>query len=138
VEVTRIDTKGNVMEQILIHLWGDYITQTDWMAQEKTKRNFAAWCHATVYTIPFMLITQSILALSIIYVTHYFIDRYRLARYVVFAKNWVTNRSLKWTDCNATGYHKDTPTWLAFWLLIIADNTMHLTINYFALTFATA
>lgn len=126
------------MEQLLIHLWGDYITQTDWMAQEKTKRNFAALCHTIVYTIPFMLITQSILALNIIGITHYFIDRYRLARYVVFAKNWITNRNLKWVDCNATGYHKDTPPWLAFWLLIIADNTLHLTINYFALTVATA
>lgn len=121
------------MEQILIHLWGDYITQTDWMAQEKTKKNIAALAHAIVYTMPFALITQSLVALGIIGVTHYFIDRYRLARYVVFAKNWITTPSYNWNDCSVTGYHKDSPPWLAFWLLIIADNTLHLTINYFAL-----
>jgi hypothetical protein len=121
------------MEQTLLHLWGDYITQTDWMAQEKTKRNLAAFVHALVYSLPFFLIT-SLQAVLIIGITHYFIDRYRLARYVVFAKNWITNRNLAWADCNATGYHKDTPAWLAFWLLIIADNTLHLTINYFAIS----
>jgi len=68
-----------------------------------------------------------------IYATHALIDRYRLARFVVFAKNWTTQPSLQWDDCSATGYHKDTPPWLAFWLLIIADNTMHLMINYAAL-----
>lgn len=31
------------------------------------------------------------------------------------------------------GYGPDTPDWLAVWLLIIADNTMHLLINRFAL-----
>jgi hypothetical protein len=121
------------MEQLLIHLFGDYITQTDWMANEKTKRTFAAFAHATVYSIPFLLITTSITALFVIWITHLVIDRYRLARYVVFAKNWIGDRSMKWEDCIATGYPKDRPVWLAVWLLIIADNTMHLIINYSAL-----
>lgn len=121
------------MEQLLIHLWGDYITQTDWMANNKTKRNLAAFAHATVYTLPFLLLTQSLTALLVIGITHFYIDRYRLARYVLFAKNWITDRTLKWADCNATGYHKDAPAWLSIWLMIIADNTLHLTINYAAI-----
>lgn len=121
------------MEQLLIHLWGDYITQTDWMAQNKTKRNSAALMHAVVYTLTFLLITKSLMALFVIGSTHYLIDRYRIARFVVFAKNWITTPSMRWADCNATGYHKDSPPWLTFWLLIIADNTLHLTINYFAI-----
>ena len=121
------------MEQLLIHLWGDYITQTDWMANNKTKRNLAAFAHATVYTLPFLLLTQSLTALLVIGITHFYIDRYRLARYVLFAKNWITDRTLKWADCNATGYHKDVPAWLSIWLMIIADNALHLTINYAAI-----
>lgn len=121
------------MEQLLLHLVGDYITQTDWMATEKTKRNTAAGVHALVYGLPFFLLTSSWLAVSIIISTHYLIDRYRLARFVVFAKNWATNRSLCWADCSATGYPGATPPWLAVWLLIIADNTIHLCINYGAL-----
>jgi hypothetical protein len=122
-----------MMEQLLLHLIGDYITQSDWMAREKTKQKRAAFVHAMVYSLPFVLLTDSVWALWIIAFTHYLIDHYRLARYVVFAKNWMTDRSLKWADCAATGYPKDAPPWLAFWLLIIADNTLHLCINYAAL-----
>ena len=121
------------MEQLLLHMVGDYITQTDWMATEKTKRSTAALAHAFVYSLPFFLLTSSDAAFYVIFISHFLIDRYRLARFVVFAKNWTTNRSLRWADCSTTGYHKDTPPWLAFWLLIIADNTLHLCINYGAL-----
>lgn len=123
------------MEQLLLHLIGDYITQTDWMAKNKASSPsmFPAFAHAAVYSLPFLLLTQSVAAVTVILWTHFMIDRFRLARYVVFAKNWATDRSLTWADCSATGYHKDTPPWLAFWLLIIADNTLHLSINYVAL-----
>jgi len=121
------------MEQILLHLIGDYITQTDWMANEKTKKTWAAFCHATIYALPFLILTQSPLAIFVIWFSHLLIDRYRLARYVVFAKNWTTNRELKWGECSATGYPQEMPAWLSVWLMIIADNTMHLTINYFAI-----
>jgi hypothetical protein len=40
-----------------------------------------------------------------------------------------------WDDCKATGYPSATPQWLAVFLLIAADNTLHLAINYFALKF---
>lgn len=118
------------MEQLLLHLIGDYITQTDRMAREKTKDWIAALTHATIYTAPFLLLTQSSLAISVILWSHFLIDRYRLARFIIFAKNWSDNRSLKWSECSATGYPDSMPPWLAFWLLIIADNTMHLCINY--------
>jgi hypothetical protein len=121
------------MEQILLHLIGDYLTQTDWMAKHKTTDMRAAMIHAATYSLPFLLLGPSVAAFCAILWTHFFIDHYRLARVVVFAKNWITDRSLTWADCNATGYRKDTPPWLAFWLLIIADNTLHLCINYAAL-----
>ncbi len=38
-----------------------------------------------------------------------------------------------WEDCKGTGYHKDTPAWLAVWLMTITDNTMHFVINAAAL-----
>lgn len=121
------------MEQLLLHLIGDYITQTDWMAQQKTKSWLPALVHGTIYSVPFLLLAPSWLAFAVILSTHVVIDHYRIARYVVFAKNLATDPKLKWSDCSVTGYHKDAPPWLAFWLLIIADNTMHLCINYAAL-----
>jgi hypothetical protein len=125
------------MEQLILHLIGDYLTQSDWMAQNKTKDSWAAWVHANVYSFPFLLLTgfapRGAFAWMVIFVTHFFIDRFRLARYVIWAKNWLGWGNLPWKDCSATGYRPDAPAWLAVWLMIIADNTLHLTINYCAI-----
>lgn len=119
-------------DQIVAHLVGDYIIQSDWMANEKTKRSIAAAVHAVTYSLPFLFLTLDPLALAFVAGTHFVIDRWRLARFVCYAKNYPWQ---KWEDCSATGYHKDRPAWLAVWLLIIADNTLHLLCNGVALTY---
>jgi len=158
------------MIQLILHLIGDYVTQSDWMAQNKTKRFAPAAAHAVVYSLPFLLLGPSWLAFAVILVTHFLIDRYRLARFVVWLKNAALqphglmtlalplsedsyrekvanarpqedlyNASLepRWRysfpNCSGTGYPADAPPWLAVWLLIAADNTLHLAINYAAL-----
>lgn len=120
------------MEQILLHLIGDYVTQTNKMAMLKTSSWLWAGLHGLVYSLPFLMI-GSVSAVLVIGLTHVLIDHYRLARFVVFAKNWITEPHLKWSDCSRTGYPNATPDWMAVWLLIIADNVMHLAINYSAL-----
>ncbi len=120
------------VDQILAHMVGDYVLQSHWMATEKTKQSFAAAVHAITYTLPFLLLTQSPLALAVIVVTHFIIDRFRLARYVVWAKNgYFFTRS---EPVSATGSPTDAPPFLAVWLLIIVDNLMHVAINGAALT----
>jgi hypothetical protein len=116
---------------LLAHLVGDYLTQSHWMATEKTKRWWPAWAHAITYGLPFILITRSVPALVVIVATHAVIDHYRLARHIVWAKNFLAPKAYwhPWSECSATGYHQDQPAWLAVWLMIIADNTMHLVIN---------
>lgn len=42
---------------LLAHLVGDYLIQSDWMANEKTKRWWPAWAHALTYGLPFLLVT---------------------------------------------------------------------------------
>ena len=123
------------MLQLILHLIGDYITQTDYMANNKTKSLRIAFLHAIVYTIPFILLTQSPAALLVILISHAIIDRYRLARYVIFAKNYLNDRTLKWEDCDKTGYPSNRPEWLTVWLMIIVDNTLHLTINFIAISY---
>lgn len=124
-------------DQLVAHAVGDYVLQSDWMASEKTKKSLAAFIHAASYTLPFLLLTRSPAALAIICGTHFVIDRFRLARYVCYAKNFMQPRSMwsRWEDCSATGYHKDRPAWMAVWLLIICDNVMHITLNALALKY---
>lgn len=138
------------MEQLILHLFGDYVTQSQWMADNKSKAWWPAFAHALVYSLPFLLIMQRPpphgalfpTAFAVILWSHFLIDRYRLARYVVYLKNILFNwgspgprARLPWSDCNATGYPNTMPPWLSVWLLIAADNTLHLTINYLALRY---
>jgi len=207
------------MLQLLAHLCGDYILQSDWMAQNKTKRSWPAFVHALLYSLCFLPLcwvaarhiperhvdvqptrviihTQAAVTAAInidgsykipaehtpgrfrwaawlvIFSTHFLIDRFRLARYVVWVKNWMGPKKLwyripygggiRWTDDAAeasqhaykkiddyyifhgatpplwacpTGYSPLTPIWLATWLLIIADNTCHIFLNYLALRY---
>jgi hypothetical protein len=116
---------------VLAHLIGDYLIQSHWMATCKTKQWWPAIAHGLTYTIPYAFITQSTLALFVICSTHIVIDRFRLARHFAWFKNQLgpkANRP-RWADAKATGYPSDTPPWLAVWLMIIADNTIHLLIN---------
>jgi hypothetical protein len=120
------------MEQLILHLLGDFVTQSDWMAKNKNSRWCPALCHAVVYSLPFFLI-GSPSAVGVIFATHLFIDRFRLARYLIWAKNWLGPQRHPWSECSVTGFHQSTPDWLATWLMIIVDATMHLICNYCAL-----
>jgi hypothetical protein len=102
------------------------------MANGKTRQSYIAAIHATVYSVPFLWI-GSWRAVLFIAVTHFLVDRFRLARFVVFAKNHIGWPVPVWEDCKATGYPSSVPVWLAVWLTIIADNTIHLICNDIAL-----
>lgn len=131
------------MEQLILHLIGDYVLQSHWMAQNKRTCSVAAGAHVVTYSLPFLLLNPSIVALLVILGTHFLIDRFGLARYVVYAKNLIFSphrpcdrdyiERWRWSNCSGTGYPSEDPVWLSVWLLIAADNALHLTINYAAL-----
>jgi hypothetical protein len=149
------------------------------MANGKTSKALPALAHAVVYSLPFLLLTPTLIAWLTIFGTHYLIDRYRLARYVCWAKNFLApmtryyeHRGQIWmrrydsldraamrpihdtmsvappeattrfartnppfAECAKTGYPADRPDWLAIWLLIFADNTIHIIINGLAMAY---
>lgn len=112
----------------MAHMVGDYLIQNDWMAIEKTAHWWPAIAHAVTYGLPFLLITQSPAALAVIVGTHAVIDRYRLARHVVWFKNQLAPYPFR-PPHTSTGHFDDRPVWLTTWLLIIADNVIHMLIN---------
>jgi len=117
------------MIQLLLHLLGDFITQNNWMAENKAKMTFkgflACLTHCIVYSLPFAFIASPA-ALSVIFGTHFLIDKFRLAVYVCRIKNWCFTE---------TGYSETLPAWLSTILIMIVDNIMHITINYLALRY---
>lgn len=114
------------MPQLIAHLVGDYILQSHWMATRKMNEWLPAVLHTVLYTAPFIFLTQDVSKLLVICLSHLLIDRYRLANYVTRIKNW------NWKT--STGYPDNTPDFLSVWLMIITDNILHITINYFILS----
>ena len=85
----------------ILHFVGDYLLQNDWMAAEKTKNNGVALVHAGIYSMPFFLLAPSFWWL-LIFGTHFFIDRYRLAQY------WIRLVNRKW-DGDNFGFSEEKP-----------------------------
>lgn len=135
------------MSELLAHLVGDYLLQSDWMANQKTKSHTPAAAHAISYTLPFLALTRRWQPLVVIASTHFVIDRWRLARHVVWAKNQVAPEAYRhqWDEhVKGTGYHREgdpasacqlqaKPPFMSVWLMIVADNTMHGVVNHWAL-----
>lgn len=139
------------VDQLVAHAVGDYVLQSHWMATEKVRRSAACLAHVAFYVLPFLFLTRDVRALAFIAGTHFVIDRWRLARYVVWAKNFLAppvheevgleegdggfwrSANWVWERCTATGYGPDVPDWLAVWLMIIVDNLMHIGLNALAL-----
>lgn len=121
---------------LLAHLVGDYVAQSHWMAARKTSAWLPALAHGAAYTACYLVVTRSLVALLIIGGTHVVIDRYRLARHLIWIKNHLAPRSGQprtWHECSATGYDPEVPGWLAVNLMIVCDNTLHLVINFGAI-----
>lgn len=83
-------------DQLVAHAVGDYVLQSDWMATEKRRRWLAAVVHAVCYTLPFLFLTRNPTALAVIAGTHAVIDRFALARFVVWGKNFLAVPSIVW------------------------------------------
>ena len=125
-----------IAASLIAHGVGDYVIQSHWMATKKTSHWWPAVVHGVMYGLPFLVITQSPLALFVIVSTHIVIDRFRLARHFTWLKNFLAPRGYNppWDECRMTGYPPETRAWLAVWLMIITDNVLHILINVAAIT----
>lgn len=113
--------------QLLIHLVSDYWLQNDYMATNKKDNPNIALFHAMIYTIPFLLLTHSLLALGVICISHAIIDGSNLVCSLNQTKNWNFNTK--------SGYSESRPDFIWVWLIIIQDNILHLVINYLAIKY---
>lgn len=121
---------------IILHFVGDYVLQNEWMAANKTRHSFPALVHATIYSLPFLWICPSEYWL-ILWSTHFFIDRYRLAviwiQFYNFGYNRNGDKKFTFNEKSNNGYNIHQPIWLTTWLAIIIDNTMHVIINSYSI-----
>lgn len=140
------------MEQLLTHIFGDYILQSDWQATNKSKRTIPCLVHVLLYTSCFLLLTNNCITLLIIGSTHFILDRFPIIiRRLIWFKNHIGPgfKFVPFNLCKITGYydHYGSPSniningyslrdnHITIWLYIITDNFIHLTINYFAIKY---
>lgn len=131
-------------EQFLIHCISDYWLQNDYMATNKKKDFRIALLHAVVYTIPFLLLTKSLLALLTICITHAVIDGTNIVnklnqlKNLDFNKQYVRDNSIVGSnECimNIEDGYTNRPLFIRVWLIILQDNILHLVINYLSLRY---
>jgi hypothetical protein len=146
------------MEQLLAHIFGDYIFQSDYQALNKSKRSFPCFLHVLIYTSMFLFLTTSWKALLVIGGVHFVLDRWHfIIRRLIWCKNHLGPglSYVPFAKCNATGYYDNlmnevtnhpstneeingyTPrlNYITIWLYIITDNAIHLLTNYLALKY---
>jgi hypothetical protein len=134
-------------EILLAHLFGDYWLQNDWMACNKKIQLLPAVIHGIVYTLPFLLITQSITALLIICITHILIDHTDIVGRFNQIKNWkfkqdniilseqLSNGQQRASIIELNDGYYGRPLFIRIWLIIIQDNALHLLINYLSILY---
>ena len=134
-------------KSLLIHLVSDYWLQNDWMAVNKKKHWFPAIVHGIIYTIPFLLLTKSWLALFVICSTHIVIDHSDIVNRLNQLKNFnfksfamgyfkpIGAGLLQKSTIELKDGYGDRPLFIRVWLLIIQDNILHLVINYLCLRY---
>ncbi len=105
---------------LLGHLVGDYILQNDWQAANKTQRHWPCLIHCLLYTVSvwaFSFLWLPWWGLAICFLSHYPIDRYRLAAW------WMKNISGQ--THFASKEHPMFP-----WSVVMVDNIFHLLTLY--------
>lgn len=121
-----------MFELLLGHLVGDYLLQTEWMAQNKSKNTLEGWLaaflHCFIYSIAVCLIMwewKPIWFVAVFF-SHFFIDKFALGYYYL--------KYFKGLDTYAyrTEYYNELRAGFNAVIYTITDNTMHLVLMYYA------
>lgn len=97
------------MHWIYAHFVGDYLIQSDWMAQNKKKSSVHCLVHVLTYMIPFLLCKLKPWQMIVIAIQHFLTDR---TNFVV----WFMK--IKGSKKFVTGP-------LAPWSIVVVDNILH-------------
>ena len=110
------------MEQLILHLIGDYLLQNDWQAKNKKVKGVygatACLLHCLLYSALFFTIATPLQVL-LVFTTHFLIDRW-------FFVKWYMN---------AVGQKNFAKPPTAPWSIFFVDNTFHLICNFLILKF---
>lgn len=111
----------------LLHILGDYFIQNDWMAGNKMKNSSVCLLHVATYSLPFLWVVDPIWCFLFVFLTHFFIDRFSLAGYIIRFKN------RNWNKDHMLGFRPEVPDPLKWIVYVAVDNGLHLFFNTLAI-----
>ena len=121
----------DILFRLLIgHLFGDYIFQTSWMAEQKKNKTFPCVIHCLSYTfwvfvfVPELLSHPSWLVdfvfVGLVFLSHFILDRTQLVR------AWWNKQSGKYYEEHPELLTEPPTVPIGVFVYITMDNTLHL------------
>ncbi len=126
------------MLQLLCHLVGDYLLQTERMALNKSKDSLICITHCITYSLPFAYFLHlSYASVLLIFSSHFILDRFSLAKFFCKFRNMYVDCIDEHKVCEITGLRSDRIESIKWLVYIVTDNTFHLLCNYLAIAYFT-
>ena len=119
-----------MFEMLLGHLVGDYLLQTEWMAQNKMNNDwkgwFAAFIHCFIYSIAVCLIMWNWdpIWFVAVFFSHFFIDKFGLGYYYLKHIKGLDTRSYRME------YLSELRAGFNAVIYTVTDNTMHIVLMW--------
>jgi len=113
---------------LLGHLFGDYLSQTSWMAESKKTKTFPCICHCLVYTLwvmvfvpefmPHIGLATDCMMFGLVFFSHYVLDRTKIVEW------WIGHLRGKSYSSNEKELPYKVP--IKAIVYVTMDNTLHL------------
>lgn len=107
---------GMIIYLLFVHWVADFVFQSDWMAQNKSKNNLALISHCSVYGIVFMLMTWDFFLGGIVMIIHHPVD-YVTSR--INSKLWA-DKKIHWFFVSV-GFDQ----WIHFVTILLVYKLLH-------------
>ena len=121
------------MEQLLCHLVGDYVLQSERMACNKSHNTRMCALHSVLYSLPFFTIAHNFSQVFVIALSHFILDRFSLTKYFMKFRNIYIDCEID--ICELTGMRSDRLESIKWFVYIVTDNMFHLLCNFFVLKY---
>ena len=121
---------------LLGHLFGDYLAQNAWMAENKKKRTLPCVVHCLLYTLWILIFVPELCAFSfvvnifmgtLVFFSHFILDRTQIVRWW-----WGRQRGRYYEEHPEILFEPSTVP-VGVFVYIVMDNVLHLTMMWLIL-----
>lgn len=113
-----------VAQLLLVHFISDFLLQSDWMAQNKSKNTDILFIYCTVYGLPF-LVFLNLHFVAFLILVHYIVDFITSRITAPMFKKWYDYQVIKIKGKLTAEQESDAPSLHYFFVVIGFDQWLH-------------